>query len=227
MRLAFALLLVAASARAGSIKGTVVFEGEPPEQRKQERNVDAKCSPQDKADEAIVVAKGKLRDVLVRIKNGEAGKHDAPAEPVVVDQRGCMYAPRVVGIVVGQKLVVRNGDATNHNVWGVLHGKDLVNKMQMAGSADLAIDPSAAKPDDVIELKCGVHAWMKAYVPVQDHSFFAVTGADGKFEIKDLPVGTYTLEAWHPVLGTKSVRVKIGKGKLADVTARFSYKQGE
>jgi hypothetical protein len=138
-----------------------------------------------------------------------------------------MYTPRVVGIVAGQKLQVRNSDNTFHNVWGVVKSKDLFNKPQAPKAADLTLDPAAAKPDDVVELKCGAHGWMHAYVAVQDHPFFAVTKSDGTFEIKNLPQGTYTLEAWHPELGTKSLKVVIGKNKRADVSARFSYKATE
>jgi hypothetical protein len=135
-----------------------------------------------------------------------------------------MYSPRVVGIVAGQKIQVRNSDSTFHNVWGVVKTKDLFNKPQAPKAPDLTLDPSAAKPDDIVELKCGVHGWMHAYIAVQDHPYFAVTAADGSFEIKGLAKGTYTLEAWHPELGTKTMTVVIGKGKRADVTARFSFK---
>jgi plastocyanin len=225
-RFALALVLVSSTATAGSIKGTVLFEGEPPEQPTLQRDSDPKCS-KTKTDEAVVVTKGKLRDVLVRIKNGSGGTHAAPATPAVIDQKDCMYSPRVVGIVAGQKLQVRNSDNTFHNVWGQVSNKDVFNKPHAAKAADLTLDPSNAKADDIVELKCGVHGWMKGYVAVQDHPYFAVTAADGSFVIKDLPQGTYTLEAWHPELGTKSMKVVIGKGKRADVTARFSYKQSE
>jgi hypothetical protein len=221
-----ALMIPSSSAQAGSITGTILYEGEPPTQAVMKRDADPKCS-KDRADEAIVVTKGKLRDVLVRIKNGSAGKHTAPAAAVLVDQKDCMYTPRVIGIVAGQKLQVRNSDNTFHNVWGVVQNKDLFNKPQSPKAEDLVLDPSSAKPDDVVELKCGAHAWMHAYVGVQDHPYFAVTAADGKFVIKDLPKGEYTLEAWHPELGTKSMKVVIGKGKRADVTARFSYKRSD
>jgi hypothetical protein len=223
MRLAAALLLCSSAAFAGSVKGTVLFEGEPPEQATQQRDADPKCG-KDRPDEAVVVTKGKLRDVVVRIKNGTTGAHEPPKEPVVIDQRECSYTPRVAGIVAGQKLLVRNSDQTFHNVWGTLAGKNLVNKQQGPKAAEVAIDPSAAKPGDVVELKCGIHPWMHAYVAVNDSPYVAVTDAAGKFEIKDLPAGTYTLEAWHPTLGEKSMQIVIGKGKRADVTARFSYK---
>jgi hypothetical protein len=68
---------------------------------------------------------------------------------------------------------------------------------------------------------------MHAYAVVQDHPFFAVTRDDGTFEIKGLPPGSYTLEAWHPTLGAKSMKVQIGKGKKGAVSARFSYKRDE
>ena len=225
-RLALLGILLATSAHAGSVKGTVLFEGEPPEQPKLKRDVDPKCS-KDRRDEAIVVAKGKLRDVMVRVTNGSTGAHEAPATPAVIDQNDCMYAPRVIGIVAGQKLQVKNSDNTFHNVHGILANKDLFNKPMGPKAADLTLDPSAAKAGDVVGLQCDVHAWMKSYVVVNDSPFFAVTAADGTFEIKDLPIGDYTLEAWHPVLGTKTMKISIGKGKRGDVNARFSYKQIE
>jgi hypothetical protein len=225
-RLALALVLVSSSAYAGSVKGSVIFEGEPPTQPTLQRDSDPKCS-KGKTDEAVVVTKGKVRDVLVRIKNGSVVKHDVPATPALIDQSDCMYTPRVVGIVAGQKLQVRNSDNTFHNVWGTLQSKDLFNKPQAPKSADLTLDPSSAKPGDVVELKCGAHSWMHAYVAVQDNPFFAVTKADGTFEITGLPVGTYTLEAWHPVLGTKTMQIVIGKKKRGDVNARFAYKATE
>src|SRR5580704_7374667 len=131
LRLAVLVVAVAHLAHAdpvtSSIKGTVIFEGEPPEAAKQSHDADPKC-PQNVVDDAIVVQRGKLRDVLVRVKNGTVGQHDAPRDPVVIDQRGCGYTPRVVGIVAGQQLMVRNSDQTFHNVWGSLRGKDLWNK---------------------------------------------------------------------------------------------------
>jgi plastocyanin len=223
LRAVLALLVMSTPALAGSVKGHVLFEGEPPTQETLKRDSDQKCS-KDKVDEAVVVTKGKLRDVVVRVKNGTAGTHKAPEAAAFIDQKDCMYSPRVVAIVAGQKLQVRNSDNTFHNVWGQLANKDLFNKPQAPKAADLTLDPSTAKGGDIVELKCGAHPWMHAYVAVQDHPFFAVTKADGTFEIKGLAEGTYELEAWHPTLGTKTMKIVIGKKKRADVSARFSFK---
>jgi plastocyanin len=222
MRCALVLVALSSVANAGSVKGTVIFVGDPPDQPIVKRDADPKCG-KDRPDEAVVVTKGKIKDVLVRISNGTTGSHDAPKDPVVIDQHDCAYVPRVAGIRAGQKVVVRNSDGTFHNVWGQLAGKDLFNKPQAPKAAELTFDPSAAKPGDVVELKCGVHAWMHGYIAVQDSPYFAVTDDKGAFEIKDLPVGTYTLEAWHPTLGTKTMQIVIGKGKRGDVNARFTY----
>jgi hypothetical protein len=102
-------------------------------------------------------------------------------------------------------------------------GKSLFNKPHEPKGADLALDAKAAA-NDVIDIVCNVHPWMHSYALVQDHPYFAVTGEDGAFEIRGLKPGTYTLEAWHPTLGAKSMTVKIGAGAKGNVSARFSYK---
>jgi plastocyanin len=220
---------VSSVALAGSVKGTVLFEGEPPTQPVLKRDSDLKCS-QNRADEQIVVAKGKLRDVIVRVKNGTVTQPAAaPTTQVVIDQKDCMYSPRVVAIVAGQSVAVHNSDNTFHNVHGTLMGagKDVFNKPQGPGADNIAVDATAAKPGDVLQLQCDIHPWMRSYIAVNDTPFFAVTGPDGTFDIEGLPEGTYKLEAWHPVLGTRTLKIVIGKAKRGDVTARFSYKASE
>jgi plastocyanin len=233
---ALALVLPAATALAapkakpskakpalGGVKGHVIFEGEAPDRKPLVRDSDPYCVKTAKLAEDVVVTKGKLKDVLVRVKNGSAGKHAAPAQPAIIDQRECMYTPRVVGVVAGQQLAVRNSDGTFHNVRGAIAGKPLWNKPHPKGAGALALTTSPAA-GDVIDVVCDVHPWMHAYAVVQDHPFFAVTGEDGAFEIKGLAPGTYTLEAWHPTLGTRTLTVKIGTGAKAVVPARLSYK---
>jgi hypothetical protein len=211
---------------AGSVKGTVIFEGEAPERRKQRRDTDPYCNKGEYLAEDVIVTGGKLKDVLVRVKNGSLPGPAAPPPPALIDQKDCTYTPRVVGVVVGQKLAVRNSDGTFHNVHGKIAGKLAWNKPAPPGDPDLTLDTSP-RAGDVLDVVCDVHPWMHAYAVVHDHTAFAVTGADGAFELKGLPPGAHTLEAWHPTLGTKSLNITIGKGAKAAVTARFSYKRSE
>jgi hypothetical protein len=232
MRVALVLALVAAATApvraqpTGSVKGTVIFEGEPPERQKLRRETDPLCAKVERLSEDVVVTGGKLKDVIVRVKNGALLPKVAVPPPAVIDQKDCMYTPRVIGVVAGQKIAVRNSDPAFHNVHGAIAGKLLWNKPASPKDPDLVLETSASG-GDVIDVTCDVHPWMHAYAVVHDHAAFAVTDEHGAFEIKGLPPGSYTLEAWHPVLGTRTLDVKIGGGAKSAVTARISYKRSE
>jgi hypothetical protein len=173
----------------------------------------------------VIVADGKLRDVLVRVKKGARPSAPAPAvTPLVITQHDCRYAPHVSALQVGQAIAIKNGDATYHNVHVSKAGKNLWNLSQPAGDPDIVKDAPAAAAGDVISFHCDVHAWMQAWALVVDNPYFAVTGDDGAFEIDGLAPGTYTLEAWHPVLGSRTATITIGKGKRARATATFHFK---
>ena len=221
--IAGALVLASGLAFAGTIEGTVSFSGTPPKPQKLNRKSDPVCAKKDFNDESILLSKSgkELQNVLVRVKSTPAGK--APTEDVLVGQKDCMYRPRVQGAVEGQKIKVQNDDPTLHNVHTYEGTKTLFNQAQPPGSA--AIEKPLPKTEDVVKLKCDVHPWMAAFVVVNKNPYFAVTKEDGTFQIKDVPAGTYTVEAWHEKLGTKTQQVTVTEGKAAQAKFDFSDKK--
>lgn len=215
----------AGQAKKGSIQGVVVFEGTPPERKPLDRTSDPKCGGGKALSEDVVVTDGKLRDVFVRIQNGTAGEHEAPAEPVVVNQSECRYTPRVVGVIEGGKLEIRNGDPTFHNVRGN-RGKRIAFNLPQNAKAKPIVRDDLGEAGDVVSLACDVHPWMAGWAVVTDHPYFAVTGEDGKFTLSGLAPGKYTLEAWHPTLGLQTSKVTVKKGKKAAVT-KFVFRAGD
>jgi hypothetical protein len=221
--IAGALVLASGLAFAGTIEGTVSFSGTPPKPQKLNRKSDPVCAKKDFNDESILLSKSgkELQNVLVRVKSTPAGK--APTEDVLVGQKDCMYRPRVQGAVEGQKIKVQNDDPTLHNVHTYEGTKTLFNQAQPPGSAP--IEKPLPKTEDVVKIKCDVHPWMAAFVVVNKNPYFAVTKEDGTFQIKDVPAGTYTVEAWHEKLGTKTQQVTVTEGKAAQAKFDFSDKK--
>jgi len=217
-RLIAATLLIAAPAfAAGSIRGTVRTSGAIPSAKAPDFKSDAFCAKNGAtAEEPIVVKYGKLANAVVRILDG-AAQVTPPEAPINVDQTGCVYKPRIQGAVLGQKVQVKNGDATLHNVHGFAGPKTLFNQAQPPKSAPLN---KAIATGDVLKLKCDVHSWMTAFV-VFSKGPFGVSAPDGTFEIKDLPAGKYKIEAWHEKLGAKTMEIIVEDGKTA--TADFEF----
>lgn len=198
----------------GTVRGTIELKGKAPEREVLRRDSDPVCAAVEKKSDALIVTKGKVAGVLVRIKNGSFGTRfsSPPGTPAVITQQECTYEPRVTGIVARQRVIIKNADETYHNVRATSDGQHVFNLSQAARTPDLVRD-DFANVGAVVSLRCDVHPWMNGYVVAQDHPFFAVTGEDGKFELKGVPVGSYELEVWHPVLGASSTKVKVAKNK--------------
>jgi plastocyanin len=211
-------LAVALAARASAgqgdvrtITGSVRYAGKPPARKPLDTRSEKACADRKLLDESVVVSPdGTLRDVHVRIAIGAAGKHAAPARPVVMRQDGCRYQPHVVGVVEGQELWIENDDAFMHNIHARLDGDTWFNRSQPRGAPAIK-NRDLGKAGEVLELRCDVHPWMRAHVVVTDHPYFAVTGDDGGFTLANVPAGrTFTIEAWHPTLGKKTRTARAG-----------------
>lgn len=216
----------------GTISGKVAYNGAAPEPKKIDMSQDATCASKNPNATAqdVMVKDGKLENVFVYIKDGQTadGKKigdlnfATPTGAVTLDQNGCQYKPHVFGIRTGQELNIKNSDPTTHNIHPTPKVNSEWNQTQPNGSAD--IKQKFTRAEVLIPVKCNQHPWMKAYIGVLKHPFFAVTGADGSFTIKDVPPGTYTVVAWQekgPQGTEKTMQVTVpAKGAG---TADFSF----
>lgn len=211
-------------ATAGAVAGRVTFAGTPPALQALRMDSDPNCAQQGATapDESVVVGgDGALQNVFVYVKDGLGTlRFPVPSTAIVLDQKGCRYAPHVFGAQVGQTVEVLNSDPTLHNIHAVPMANREFNTGQPLPGMKHVHRFSAREV--MVPFKCDVHPWMRAYVGVLDHPFFAVTGADGSFQLTGLPPGTYTIEAWHETLGMQTQTVTIGAKDTGNVA--FSFK---
>ncbi|MEY4386207.1 MAG: hypothetical protein RLY20_1490 [Verrucomicrobiota bacterium] len=204
-----------ASLIAGDLTGTVTLKGTAPAEKEiTPLKEDATCgklvSGTPKTTHYVVGAKGELANCVVIIKGVPGAKSTgASAAPIVVDQKACIYNPHIFAAQTGQKITVKNSDPVMHNVHTspTAAGASEFNTAQMQGAPDLSL--TLDKPESFVKFKCDVHPWMFAYCTVVDHPYFAVTDKDGKFTIKNVPAGKYTVEVAHRKAGTTSQEVEI------------------
>ncbi|MEW5975268.1 MAG: carboxypeptidase regulatory-like domain-containing protein [Acidobacteriota bacterium] len=212
-------------ATAATITGKVTFEGEKPKPRQLRMDAEASCAAQHKepvySDDVVVNENNMLQYVFVYVKEGLGDKTFAVStEPVELDQKGCVYTPHVIGVQTGQTIKIVNSDPTTHNVHPVPANNREWNQSMVPGVAPL--ERTFAREEVMIPVKCNVHPWMKSYIGVLKHPFFAVTGANGSYEIKGLPPGEYTIEVWHEKLGTTTQKVTVAakESKTVDFTLK-------
>jgi len=211
-------------ATAGAVAGRVTFAGTPPALPALRMDADPDCAQQGSTapDESVVVGgDGALQNVFVYVKDGLGNlRFPVPSTTVVLDQKGCRYAPHVLGAQVGQTIEIVNSDPTLHNIHAVPTANREFNTGQPITGMKSRHQFTAREV--MVPFKCDVHPWMHAYIGVLDHPFFAVTGADGSFQLPGLPPGTYTIEAWHETLGTQTQTVTIGAKDTGDVAFSFT-----
>ena len=212
-------------ATAGSISGTIRFTGRQPARRVIEMSDDPTCVSAHNGkqyDEALIVGqRSGVANVFVYVEEGLEGKRfETPASDVVLKQTGCWFVPRVLGVQTGQVLEIINSDPLTHNIHPMPRANHEWNHSQAPG--DPPFHRQFAQPEVMIPIKCKIHNWMHAYLGVVDHPYFAVTDNSGKFELSNLPPGTYTIAAWQESLGILRETVTVNAGGHSDV--RFNFK---
>lgn len=214
------------SATTGTIAGKISFEGTRPAVERIRMAGDPACvtegGPNPQSDAVLISSAGELQNVFVYVKEGldRAYTFDVPSQPVVLDQKGCQYTPRVLGVRVGQPFEVSNSDDTFHNV----HALPTVNREfnQSMTTDGTRLRRTFMSPEVMVRVKCDVHGWMAAWVGVLAHPYFAVTGSDGTFTLTNVPAGSYTVEAWHERFGTRTAQVTVAAGQSPTVALTFT-----
>jgi plastocyanin len=213
------------TAGAGEVTGVVKFDGPAPVMKSISMAKEPECMKMHpggaKSEEAIIGSDGTVSNVIVYVSEGLGDRtFDPPANPLVIEQKGCTYRPHVLAMQANQKIQILNSDPTSHNIHPMPVNNREWNKSQPSGQPP--IEATFAREEIAIPVKCNEHPWMRAYVAVFKHPFFVVTGKDGRFELKNLPPGEYTISAWHEKFGT--VEQKVAVGDKETKTLAFVFK---
>jgi hypothetical protein len=209
---------------AGVLQGTIRFTGRKPARKPIDMSGDPACvqAHSGKAyDQSVVVnPNGTLANVFVYIKKGLEGKtFEVPTTPVALDQRGCWFHARVLGIQTSQTLQVTNSDPVTHNIHPLAQINREWNHSQGAGEPPIA--RRFVKPEVMIRVKCNIHRWMHAFIGAVDNPYFAVTGSDGTFQIRNVPPGDYVIEAWTETLGIQERKISVSPAGEVETTFTF------
>ena len=201
-----------ANGATATLTGVVKFMGTAPRATPIKMAADPSCAKQHPtpvlSQEIVTDAKGGLQNVIVFVANGLTQQtFEPPSQPVVLDQKGCMYQPHVLAMQANQRIEVVNDDPTSHNIHPIPANNREWNKSELPGTK---AEETFPREEIAIPVKCNIHPWMRGYVAVFKHPYFAVTGKDGSFNLSGLPPGTYTIEAWHETLGTSTQTVTLG-----------------
>ncbi|HLY99598.1 MAG TPA: carboxypeptidase regulatory-like domain-containing protein [Candidatus Angelobacter sp.] len=209
---------------AGSVTGTISFNGKEPKFPLLDMTADPGCPSTPLMPEVVVAKNGKLANVFVYIKEGlPQGTFAAPNDPVVLTQKGCRYVPHVTGVMVGQPFKILNEDRADHNIHSMSTGNPPFNESQMP--TDKPIIKTFAQQEVMVPLECNQHPWMRAYLSILPHPYFATSAADGTFTIQNLPPGDYTLTAVHEKYGEQTVKIKVESKQTAK--ADFTFAPGK
>jgi plastocyanin len=212
----------------GTVSGTISFKGLPPVPKTIDTSMDPACDITGSGKlptEQFVVKNGKLANVFLYVKTGPPAAMNAagPAAPVVLDQKHCQYVPHVIGVMQGGTVEFRNSDVTMHNIHTMptTVGNEPIDVSM--GPRGQPVVKQFNKPELMLPVRCNNHPWMNAFINVSATPFFAVSDAEGHFELRGLPPGDYTIGAVHEKLGEKTLQVTV----TAQATAKadFSFAQ--
>lgn len=210
-----------------TLSGTITLTGKRPKPTRIDMAADPSCydiNP-DPRTEWVVGNKGKLANVFVYVKSEVLDTYtfEQPTSPAVLEHKGCRYVPHVLGMQLGQPLMIFNRDPTYHNTHPNPRNNPEWNQTQLPGAPPLT--KMLELPETFIPFKDNQHPWEKAYVGVFTHPFFAVSDQYGNYRIEGLPAGRYTVVAWHERFGEKTVDITFVSGEARDLSFSFNARE--
>jgi plastocyanin len=210
------VLSYAAAVHAGDIQGRVLLAGDVPAPGKVPITIDQYvCGTEQLAGALVVSGAREIRNVVVWLENPPSGTPSPPpAAPVPMDQKDCVFVPRVVIVPASGTVEFLNSDRLLHNLHSVSKDNPSFNRTQPKGRT---IPITFAKPE-FVRVDCDLHSWMRGWVVVIPHPFYALTDAQGRFKLDNVPPGQYTLRSWHERLGESSRPVTLAAEGAAPVT---------
>jgi Carboxypeptidase regulatory-like domain len=225
----FVLLCLAAwcvvaggTAWGGTIKGTVRFTGAAVEQKKLPVTVDHSVCGKDKdAGDLVLSPEQGIRNVVVSLQPPPPdATWPVPLPMVQMDQEQCVFVPRVVVVPAGGTVEFLNTDRLLHNLHSASTGNPAFNRTQPRGRTV----PIVFTKPEIIRVACDLHPWMRAWVVVAEHPFYAVTNDQGEFRLDHVPPGAYTLQLWHESLGAVTQDVTVRDEAITTVTVEMRQK---
>ena len=205
----------------GVLSGRITYAGDPPAKKKLDITKDKEvCGKTEIYDESLVVGSDKgIKNAVVTVLGAKGGKF--ASQKATLDQKGCVYTPRVVVVPTTVELEILNSDGILHNIHTYSTANPSINKAQPKFKKVLT--EKFSKPE-IFKVECDAHAWMRGWVVATDHPFVAVTDEKGNFTIKDVPPGNYKVEIWHETLGKQVKEVSIKAKEEAKLSAEFAKK---
>ena len=203
----------------GSIDGRITYNGTPPAPRMLTVDEDIEaCGGNRPSDELLVSSAGGIQNVVLSIEGVKSGKDWDFPEKFVYDQKNCSFTPRVIIIKPKMAGEVLNSDSVGHNFHTISKGVFNVNKKIQPGSK-LVVKNTKIRKSGPVRVKCDIHSWMGGHWVVAKNPYTVLTDADGKFSIKDIPAGEYTLKIWHETLGESKQKIVVTAGGSTKVDA--------
>ena len=210
-----------------SIAGTITLKGTPPKLNLIEFAADPICQTLNRKarHDWIITNQGHLANAFIYVKGDKLNAYNFPMpdSEVILNQRACHFEPHVFGLRVGQTLRIINGDPTQHNVHPVPKFNQEWNQTQAKDAPPMV--KTFPRAEVMIPIKCNQHPWMKSYVGVMNHPYFAVSDELGKFEIRGLPAGTYKVAVWHEVFGEQEIEITVVPGESRNADFTFDAKK--